>query len=55
MTYKVVHVEMWIFSNQSQIAILTFVLGAQKNRLFFYGSFEYPEHMFWLINKKNYF
>ena len=33
----------------SYLSILTFVLGAQKNRL---CSFEYPQHMFWLRNKK---
>ena len=34
-----------IFSNPS---VLTFVLGAQKNRD---GSFEYPQHMFRRRNK----
>ena len=29
-------------------------LGAQKNPLI-NGSFEYPQHIFWLINKKNNF
>ena len=33
-------------------SVLTCVLGAQKNRD---GSFEYPQHMFWLRNKKNNF
>ena len=31
-------------------AILRYVLGAQKNRLIETGSFEYPQHMFWLSN-----
>ena len=35
---------------------LTYVLGAQKNHLIEMvllsdGSFEYPQHMFWLRNK----
>ena len=34
------------FSNPS---VLAYVLGAKKNRLI--GSFEYPQHMFWLRNK----
>ena len=36
-------------------SILTFVLGAQKKHLDAShqdGSFEYPQHMFWLRNKK---
>ena len=33
-------------------AVLTYVLGAQKNRLIEMVSFEYPQHMFWLRNKK---
>ena len=35
-----------IFSYPS---VLTFVLGAEKNRL---NSFEYPQQMFWLRDKK---
>ena len=31
-------------------SVLTYVSGAQKNRLI--GSFEYPQHMFWLKKKK---
>ena len=41
--------------NQRQIVIIFlpyYVLGAQKNRLKRDGSFEYPQHMFWLRNKK---
>ena len=30
-------------------------LGAQKNRLIEAVLFEYPQHMFWLRNKKNNF
>ena len=33
--------------------VLTYIFGAQKNRLIDReGSFEYPQHMFWLGNKK---
>ena len=38
----------------SYLSVLTFVLGAQKNRLI-QGFFEYPQHMFWLRNYKNIF
>ena len=45
-----------------KIAIIFFSInlnmrfGAQKNRLIDWdGSFEYPQHMFWLRNKKNNF
>ena len=27
-------------------------MGAQKNRRIYDGSLEYPQHMFWLRNKK---
>ena len=30
-------------------------MGAQKNPSHWDGSFEYPQHMFWLRNKKKYF
>ena len=42
---------MWIFSYPS---ILPYVLGAQKNRLIetVHSSLKYPQHMFWLTNKK---
>ena len=36
----------------SYLSVLIYVLVAQKNRL---GSFEYPQHMFWLRNKKLFF
>ena len=53
-------VKFLIFSN---LLVLAYVLGAQKNRLIETfgcskepshrdGSFEYPQHMFWLRNKK---
>ena len=41
---KILAVKMSIFS---YLLNLTFVLGAQKNHLI-----EYPQYMFWLINKK---
>ena len=40
---------MLIFSYPS---VLTYVLGAQKNRLIWDGSYEHPKHMFWMKNKK---
>ena len=50
-------VKLRLFSYQS---VKTSVLGAQKNRLIETeepshrdGSFEHPQHMFWLRNKKN--
>ena len=45
-------VKLRLFSYQS---VQTCVLDAQKNRLNKDGSFEYPQHMFGLSNKKNNF
>ena len=42
-------VKLLIFSYPS---VLTYILGAQKNRLNETDLFEYPQHMFWLRNKK---
>ena len=36
----------------SYLSVLAYVLGAQKNRLIENSYFEYPQHMFWLRNKK---
>ena len=33
-------------------SVLTYVLGTQKNHLIETVLFEYPQHMFWLRNKK---
>ena len=41
---------MSIFSYPS---VLTYVFGAQKNRLIETVIFEYPQHIFWLRNKNN--
>ena len=41
------YVKLLLFSKP---LIETYVLGAQKNRD---GSFEYPQHMFWMRNKEN--
>ena len=37
----------------SYSAVLTYVFGCSKEPSHWEGSFEYPQHMFWMRNKKN--
>ena len=50
-SYKSLSVKLLIFSYPS---VLTYVFGAQKICLI-EAVFEYPQHMFWLRNKKKHF